>query len=113
MHVPLQTVLSWMPPPAARQSGETVTRLQGAEVEVLVVDLAGVPEPSLHTHDVEQIVIVLDGSVRLNVAGAEHELAKGDAVVVPPHVRHGAASVGSETGHLIEVRRVSGITVGR
>ena len=112
MHAMAQTTSGWMPPSAAPGSGETVTRLQGSEVEVLVVDLAGVPAPTAHSHDVEQIVIVLDGRVRLTVAGEDQELVAGDAVVVPAHVVHGASSVGDGAGRLLEVRRASGVTVG-
>jgi quercetin dioxygenase-like cupin family protein len=106
------TLRGWMPASAAHGSGEAVRRLTGDELEMLVVDLADVPTPSAHSHDVEQIVVVLEGSVRMNLGGTERKLTAGDAIVIPPNLVHGAASAGPNVARLLEVRRYPNTTVG-
>jgi quercetin dioxygenase-like cupin family protein len=93
-------------------AGETVTTLAGDQVELLLVDLADVQRASPHTHDVEQILVVLEGSVRLHLNGTERDLVSGDAIVIPPNVMHGASSVGTAPARLLEARRFPNTTVG-
>lgn len=106
------TLQGWIPAGAAHGSGETVTRLTSDELEMLIVDLTDVPGPSAHSHDVEQIIVVLEGSVRMNVGGTERHLTAGDAIVIPPNLVHGAASSGTDVARLLEVRRYPNTTVG-
>jgi quercetin dioxygenase-like cupin family protein len=47
-------------------------------------------EAPLHWHDEEQISIVIDGEFEFEVAGETRLMRRGDAVVVPPNVPHGA-----------------------
>jgi quercetin dioxygenase-like cupin family protein len=47
-------------------------------------------EAPLHTHEEEQIVLVLEGELHFHLNGHERVLHPGDVVVVPPWVLHGA-----------------------
>ncbi|MFI7067678.1 cupin domain-containing protein [Kribbella sp. NPDC050124] len=47
-------------------------------------------EAPLHTHEEEQIVLVLEGELHFHVNGHDRVLRPGDVVVVPPWVPHGA-----------------------
>jgi quercetin dioxygenase-like cupin family protein len=47
-------------------------------------------EAPVHWHDEEQISFVLDGEFEFEVAGEKRILRRGDAVVIPPNVPHGA-----------------------
>lgn len=106
------TLRGKIPSASADRSLESVTRVTGAEVELLVVDLADVQSPLAHSHDVEQIVVVLEGSVRMKLGGTERHMTAGDAIIIPPNLIHGAASAGSDVARLLEVRRCPNTTVG-
>jgi quercetin dioxygenase-like cupin family protein len=43
--------------------------------------------------------------VLCRVGGMDHHLREGDAVIIPPDVRHGISSVGSQPAQVVEVRR--------
>lgn len=47
-------------------------------------------EAPVHTHEEEQIVIVLDGEFEFELDGEVRTMRKGDVAVVPPWVPHGA-----------------------
>ena len=47
-------------------------------------------EAPMHTHEEEQIVIVLDGEFEFELDGEVRTMRKGDVAVVPPWVPHGA-----------------------
>ncbi len=47
-------------------------------------------EAPVHWHDEEQISIVIDGEFEFEVAGETRLMRRGDAVVIPPNVPHGA-----------------------
>jgi len=47
-------------------------------------------EAPLHWHDEEQITYVMDGEFEFEVAGEKRILRRGEAVVIPPNVPHGA-----------------------
>jgi quercetin dioxygenase-like cupin family protein len=44
----------------------------------------------VHWHEEEQISIVIDGEFEFEVAGEKKTMRRGDAVVIPPNVPHGA-----------------------
>jgi quercetin dioxygenase-like cupin family protein len=44
----------------------------------------------VHWHDEEQIVLVLEGEFEFEVAGEKKVMRRGDALVIPPNVPHGA-----------------------
>jgi unsaturated pyranuronate lyase len=47
-------------------------------------------EAPVHWHDEEQISFVIDGEFEFEVAGEKKIMRRGDAVVIPPNVPHGA-----------------------
>ena len=47
-------------------------------------------EAPLHWHEEEQISFVLEGELEFEVAGETWMLTRGQAVVIPPNVPHGA-----------------------
>ena len=47
-------------------------------------------EAPVHWHEEEQITYVMDGEFEFEVAGETRVLRRGDAVVIPPNVPHGA-----------------------
>jgi len=47
-------------------------------------------EAPVHWHDEEQISYVIDGELEFEVAGEQRLLRRGEAVVIPPNVPHGA-----------------------
>ena len=47
-------------------------------------------EAPLHWHAEEQISYVIDGEFEFEVAGEKRILRRGEAVVIPPNVPHGA-----------------------
>ena len=51
-------------------------------------------EAPLHWHEEEQITFVLEGELEFEVAGETWMLTRGQAVVIPPNVPHGARTRG-------------------
>jgi quercetin dioxygenase-like cupin family protein len=47
-------------------------------------------EAPMHWHEEEQISFVVDGELEFEVAGETRVLTRGQAVVIPPNVPHGA-----------------------
>jgi quercetin dioxygenase-like cupin family protein len=62
----------------------------GDQVMVNFVKLDPHTEAPMHWHDEEQISIVLEGEFEFEVAGEKQILRRGQAVVIPPNVPHGA-----------------------
>jgi quercetin dioxygenase-like cupin family protein len=52
-------------------------------------------EAPVHTHEEEQIVIVLDGEFEFELDGEVRTMKAGDVAVVPPWVPHGAKTTDS------------------
>ncbi|HET7483335.1 MAG TPA: cupin domain-containing protein [Actinomycetota bacterium] len=49
----------------------------------------------IHWHEEEQITFVIDGEFEFEVAGEKRILRRGDSVVIPPNVPHGARTYDS------------------
>lgn len=49
----------------------------------------------VHWHEEEQISFVIDGEFEFEVAGEKRMLRRGDSVVIPPNVPHGARTFDS------------------
>jgi quercetin dioxygenase-like cupin family protein len=45
---------------------------------------------AVHWHDEEQISIVIEGEMEFEVGGQKKVVRRGDAVIIPPNVPHGA-----------------------
>lgn len=43
-----------------------------------------------HHHEAEQLMVVLDGALDLVIEGKLHHMEKGDVVILPSNVEHGA-----------------------
>jgi quercetin dioxygenase-like cupin family protein len=50
----------------------------------------------MHSHDNEQMLIMISGSVSLSIDGRVFEALPGDLVFFPPGSKHGAVAVGKE-----------------
>ena len=53
-------------------------------------------EAPVHWHEEEQISIVIDGEFEFRVNGEKRLMKRGDAVVIPPNVPHGARTLDSK-----------------
>lgn len=62
----------------------------GEQLMVNFVTFEPHTEAPVHWHEEEQISYVIDGELEFEVAGETRLLRRGDAVVVPPNVPHGA-----------------------
>lgn len=49
-----------------------------------------------HTHDREEVMVVLAGSITVTAGGQTHGLGPGDAVIVPPRTSHRVENAGGE-----------------
>lgn len=76
-------------------AGGVATPSRGAE-EVSVIRQRQVPGAANppHTHDREEVTVVLSGSVRVTTGEEEAELSAGDALIVPAHTVHQVRTVG-------------------
>ena len=54
-----------------------------------------------HTDSEEEILLVLDGAVRVTVEDDEGELASGEMTVVPAKSPHGVRNIGEETAAVV------------
>ncbi|MEV0713689.1 cupin domain-containing protein [Asanoa sp. NPDC050611] len=52
-------------------------------------------EAPRHTHEEEQVVLVLEGEIEFEVDGDVRVLKPGDVAVIPPWVPHGARTTGT------------------
>ena len=52
-------------------------------------------EAPVHTHEEEQVVVVLEGEIEFDVDGDVRMLRPGEAIHLPPHVPHGARTLES------------------
>jgi quercetin dioxygenase-like cupin family protein len=55
-----------------------------------------------HRHPQEQIMIVLDGSCDEIIEGKRYNVKKGDVIILPPNIEHGAY-IGSQDVQVIDV----------
>jgi len=70
--------------------GLTFQPVLGERLMVNFVTFEPHTEAPVHWHDEEQITYVMDGEFEFEVAGEVRTLRRGDAVVIPPNVPHGA-----------------------
>ena len=59
---------------------------------------AGAP---LHTHEVDELIVVLEGRLEVRVAGQVHEVGPDHTIVVPPDVPHGFTIVGDSDARIL------------
>ena len=56
-----------------------------------------------HTHDREEVMVLLAGTVTVTVAGEPHPLGPGDAVIVPPGTPHQVRNSGADAAEWLLV----------
>lgn len=80
-------------------------RLGSADIAVIrQVAPAGVDGPA-HSHDRDEIMIMLNGTLRVDVDGTVSTLAAGDALLVPSEMTHQLRNTGSEEAQWVTVSR--------
>jgi quercetin dioxygenase-like cupin family protein len=70
--------------------GLTFQPILGDKVMANFVRLEPNTEAPVHWHDEEQITFVIEGEFEFEVAGEKRVMRRGDSVVIPPNVPHGA-----------------------
>jgi quercetin dioxygenase-like cupin family protein len=78
--------------------------------EYLVVDALVPPavQNGLHTHGPSEVVHVIEGELRVHVAGEDRILGPGDSGYVPAGAVHGFENVGSEVCRVVAVMSPAG-----
>jgi quercetin dioxygenase-like cupin family protein len=85
------TWIDWQGSPSIEMvPGLQIQALTSPNVMVSFVHLAPHTEAAVHWHDEEQIAFVIDGELEFEVGGVTRTLRRGDAVLIPPNVPHGA-----------------------
>jgi quercetin dioxygenase-like cupin family protein len=75
--------------------GLTFQPVLGDKLLVNFVSLEPHTVAPVHWHEEEQITFVIDGEFEFEVAGEKRILKRGDSVVIPPNVPHGARTLDS------------------
>jgi quercetin dioxygenase-like cupin family protein len=57
----------------------------------------------LHTHEVEEVLVVVDGSCEVTAGRTTLHAERGDAVIVPAGVRHGISHAGTGAARVVAV----------
>lgn len=55
----------------------------------------------LHTHSMDELIVVMEGSLEVRIDGETHQVAKNHTLVIPPGAEHGFRVVGDQTAHLL------------
>ena len=76
--------------PLVMKPGLSFQPVLGGKLMVNFVSFEPHTEAPVHWHDEEQITYVMDGEFEFEVAGEKRILRRGEAVVIPPNVPHGA-----------------------
>ncbi|MBM3941871.1 MAG: cupin domain-containing protein [SAR202 cluster bacterium] len=59
---------------------------------------AGAP---IHTHNVDEIIVVMEGALEVSIAGETYTVGKDHTVVVPPGVAHGFKIVSAQDARIM------------
>ena len=59
---------------------------------------AGAP---LHTHEDDELLVVLEGTLRVRIGDESHDAGADHTIVVPPGVPHGFEAVGSSPARVL------------
>ncbi len=80
-----------------------ITRiLQGERMTFVFVELEAGRPVAEHSHENEQIGVLLSGAIEFRVGGELRVQHAGDTWVIPPHVPHGIDRTGPDGASLIE-----------
>lgn len=67
------------------------------ELTVTWVEVEPDARQKLHSHDPEQVYLVVRGEAVMTVDGKEREVMEGDLIHVPRHAEHGIRNTSDET----------------
>jgi quercetin dioxygenase-like cupin family protein len=85
------TWIDWQGSPSIEMvPGLQIQAINSDNAMVSFVRLEPHTEAAVHWHDEEQMAIVIDGELEFEVGGVTRTLRRGDAVLIPPNVPHGA-----------------------
>lgn len=95
MAVVHDSALQFIETPGGNSGSGVATPSRGA-AEVSVIRQRQIPGGANppHTHDREEVMVLLAGAVTVTVAGAPQPLGPGDALIVPPGTPHAVANTG-------------------
>jgi len=82
--------------------GDVIWAVTGDNVQVIRAEMAPGSDFSIHTHHHEQILVVLEGTLRFTVGGEEQDVLAGGVIHAPSGVPHGGRVVGDERVVTIE-----------
>ena len=78
------------------ETGDGTTSTDASLSEVGVG--AGAP---LHTHEDDELIVVLSGTLRVRIGDESHEVGAEHTVVVPPGAPHGFEAIGDEPARIL------------
>lgn len=97
-------VYNWDTIPVFDYDGITVRGFRSSSAALAYSHLRpGTPMKPPHTHDFEQVFMLLQGRVKLHVGDAVHDCGPGTVVLIPPHVVHWVEAPREEDGVAINL----------
>ncbi len=78
---------------------------------VLVNEFRADQQVPTHSHEVEEVLVVTQGTCRFQVGEVTITASEGDAVIVPPHTAHGIAHVGHGQATVVAVLASADVVV--
>jgi quercetin dioxygenase-like cupin family protein len=97
--------------PGARFTTLATPSLGTTETSVWTVEILPGPDAAIHRVTREEIFVGLAGEALATLAGVEHRLGEGDALVVPPNVDFSIAAAGREPFRAVVCLPVGGQAV--
>jgi quercetin dioxygenase-like cupin family protein len=80
----------------------SIQRMTGVAAQAALVHFAPGAHTRLHTHDTDQILVVVEGRGHIGSPGADRVVVPGDIVVIPAgSVHYHGASAGEPMAHLM------------
>lgn len=67
------------------------------DLTVTWVDVESGASQAVHSHEPEQVYVVIAGEGLMRVGDEKHEMTAGDAVQIPPKAEHGIENTGERT----------------
>ena len=55
----------------------------------------------LHTHTIDELIVIMDGTLEVRINGETHLVGKDHTLVIPPGAEHGFTVVGDTTAELL------------
>jgi quercetin dioxygenase-like cupin family protein len=93
----------YVTPKHSRAFGSLVT---GEQIELGVLRFKAGEGANEHAHPHEQVLLVLQGRIRMKIGGEVHELGPRDVAHLPPNVPHSLAAL--EDSELVSAKGIVG-----